>query len=1388
MRNPRHLAGEPARADPDSAAQATTSDQDPTTPDDDPTDYQFDPARFQRFAQDFGPFDLDLCADPAGHNALCQQYYSRDDPAQHHDLSGKTVWCNGPYDATYADILRHYLECKSKQPTTTSGVFVVPGWPNAPWEPYLVNMKLVREYPRGTPLFSAPAGRGQRASVRRKVPPTRWPVLVYWDPPTSEGDAPGTPATPATCPPAERAAVSLQTTSTAAPSGDMSTAPAPIADEQVSERPPESPENPEQPEAPAMQHDEDVNPACEGMVLRGRFCGRTCKILLDCGATGRHGNFVSRQLLERFSIPTDTQDPKIPAVEVRVADGRSNVSTAFVTRKLHIGKYKQTVRFTVADLPDHEIILGVPWWKEHQPHLDFKKMVTTFLHKGHTYSVAGKTQEDAQTSFTRLQQVTAKQFARGLKDYEETYLLILRSAADLEQYIGKQLQDSDLPEDIPARVKELILKHPNVFPKKPPAGLPRHKYRHHIDLVPGAQPQHRPLFRMSEMELTELRDQLRDMLEKEHIQPSCSPWAAPVLFARKKDGGLRLCVDYRALNKMTVRNRYPLPRIEDLLDRLSKAKYLTKLDLAAGFWQIPVDPADIPKTAFTTRYGQFEFKVMPMGLCNAPSTFQSAMNDILRDFLDDFVLVYMDDILIYSNSEEEHLRHLQQVFKKLEQNQLYCRPHKCTFMKEELKYLGHIVGNGHIKVDPTKVTAVNDWPAPTNLKELQSFLGHCNYYRRFIQGYAKHARPLTELLKKEHTYRWTPECQSSFDTLKTKLTNAPVLRIFDNSRPVQLVTDASSFAIGAVLLQEHDNKWQPIAFESRKLRPPEINYSAYDRELLALVHCCKLWRCYLLGRRFQCITDHATLKHFHTQPCLTSPRRVRWSEYLQDFEVDIVYRPGRTDPADPLSRRPDLAAAVMALQATSKLQLDPTTKQQLLAGYRTDPYFRATENLRYFDTDEHHLFYLRGRLCIPDIPELKRKLMREHHEAPYASHPGVKRTLDTLARHYFWPRMGRDVQSYVLSCPTCQQNKYANTKPKGLLQPLPVSQRRWSDISMDLITHLPPIKSTGNDAIFVVVDRLSKMVRFIPCNHKITAVQLAKLFVQEIFKLHGLPQVIVSDRDPKFTSDFWRALFQQLGTKLAMSSGYHPQTDGQTERTNRTLEEMLRHYCGSPDKQTLWEDLLPLAEFAYNNTKQTSTGQTPFFLNYGQDPLTPGNLAIDNATPTLQVPAADEWLQRLNQALADAQASLERAADNQAHYTDRRRQPFHLQPGDLVYVEKTALPIKKRGTKISHLRHGPYPIIKTVGNAAYQVKLPAKWRVHNVFHASQLTPIRRPTRPRIPETIVKYDPGKKKRFCVSFADGSDYEHTWVTQEELRRLNPVLLQRFILDLARNPQGF
>jgi hypothetical protein len=514
---------------------------------------------------------------------------------------------------------------------------------------------------------------------------------------------------------------------------------------------------------------------------------------------------------------------------------------------------------------------------------------------------------------------------------------------------------------------------------------------------------------------------------------------------------------------------------------------------------------------------------------------------------------------------------------------------------------------------------------------------------------------------------------------------------------------------------------------------------------------------------------------------------VRWAEYLQDFDITIIYRPGRLNPADPLSRRPDHQAAILALQAMSTLQLDNDMLKDIRQGYKEDPYFKTTDNLRDLDYSDG-LYFLRGRLCVPHLPQLKQQLIREHHDAPFASHPGIRRTLESLARYYVWPFMARDVQGYVLSCSSCQQNKVQNQKPKGLLQPLPVPARRWSDISLDLITNLPPAQDTGNDAIFVVVDRLSKMAHFIPTKKTVTAQELAHLFVKEIFRLHGVPQTIVSDRDPRFTSEFGSTVLQRLGSKLHMSTAYHPETDGQTERTNRTLEEMLRHYCGEPSHQAQWEILLPLAEFAYNSTPQTSTGKSPLFLNYGQDPLTPATLPISNVTPSLQVSTEEEWLLNLNQALSAAQASIRRALKSQATYANRNRRPFKLNPGDKVYIDKSALPLKKRGTKISQLRRGPYAVIEPIGPVAYRVKIPGTWRIHNVFHVSRLTLVRQNTRQRIPERILQFEPKRKKQFLVVFQDGSEYDTAWISRNELQQSNPHLLAHFLRSVAQNPMGF
>jgi hypothetical protein len=347
---------------------------------------------------------------------------------------------------------------------------------------------------------------------------------------------------------------------------------------------------------------------------------------------------------------------------------------------------------------------------------------------------------------------------------------------------------------------------------------------------------------MTQDELEELKKQLTILLDKGFIRPSTSPYGAPILFVKKKDGTYRLVIDYRSINKLTIKNRYPLPRIDDLLDRLHGASYFTSIDLQSGYHQIRVSPEDIPKTAFRTRYGLYEFTVLPFGLTNAPATFQRLMNDLFREHLDDFVLVYLDDILIYSSTPEDHLRHVETVLAILRANRLHAKLSKCDFGKSQLSFLGHVVGKQGISVDPAKVDAVSKWPTPTNPSELRSFLGLANFYRRFVRNFGSIAAPLNELLHKDATWLWTPQHADAFTALKTALTEAPILSAPNFSEPFafKVTTDASDFAIGAVLTQGSGDTLRTIAYESRKPLPAERNYPTHERELLAIVHSLKV--------------------------------------------------------------------------------------------------------------------------------------------------------------------------------------------------------------------------------------------------------------------------------------------------------------------------------------------------------------------------------------------------------------------------------------------------------------------------------------------------------------------------------------------------------------------
>ncbi|KAD4179563.1 hypothetical protein E3N88_28154 [Mikania micrantha] len=458
--------------------------------------------------------------------------------------------------------------------------------------------------------------------------------------------------------------------------------------------------------------------------------------------------------------------------------------------------------------------------------------------------------------------------------------------------------------DVRNEVKELndvpvVRDFSDVFPDDLP-GLPCDRdIEFKIDLIPGAKPIAKAPYRLAPSELKELMTQLQDLLDKGFIRPSISPWGAPILFVKKKDGSLRMCIDYRELNKVTVKNRYPLPRIDDLFDQLQGASWFSKIDLRSGYHQLKVKEEDIPKTAFRTRYGHYEFLVMSFGLTNAPAAFMDLMNRVCRPMLDRSVIVFIDDILIYSKNEGDHACHLREVLETLRKEKLYAKFSKCAFWLCEVQFLGHVVCADGILVDPSKVQAVMKWSSPKTPTEIRSFLGLAGYYRRFIQDFARIASPLTKLTKKDVKFVWSEDQEKAFNELKSKLTQAPVLTLPDGPDDFVVYSDASYLGLGCVLMQ----RGRVIACASRQLKVHEVNYPTHDLELAAVVFALKIWRHYLYGVKYTIYTDHKSLKYFFTQKELNMRQR-RWIELLKDYDCEILYHPGKANVvADALSRK-----------------------------------------------------------------------------------------------------------------------------------------------------------------------------------------------------------------------------------------------------------------------------------------------------------------------------------------------------------------------------------------------------------------------------------------------------------------------------------------------------
>ncbi|RVW93684.1 Transposon Ty3-I Gag-Pol polyprotein [Vitis vinifera] len=819
-------------------------------------------------------------------------------------------------------------------------------------------------------------------------------------------------------------------------------------------------------------------------------------------------------------------------------------------------------------------------------------------------------------------------------------------------------------------------------------GLPPHReFDFSIEVYPGTDPISVSPYRMAPLELKELKTQLDELLGRGFIRPSTSPWGAPVLFVKKKDGTLRLCIDYRNLNRVTVKNKYPLPRIDDLFDQLKGAKYFSKIDLRTGYHQLRVREEDVSKTAFRTRYGHYEFLVMPFGLTNAPAAFMDLMNRVFRAYLDRFVIVFVDDILIYSRSLEEHKQHLVTTLGTLRRHQLYGKLEKSEFWLTEVNFLGHVVSEAGIAIDHSKVEAVQEWQRPTNVFEVRSFLGLAGYYRRFVEDFSRIAAPMTRLTRKGVKFDWNEECENAFQELKRKLTTAPVLTAPISGELFMIYCDASTVGLGCVLMQQG----KVVAYASRQLKQHERNYPAHDLELAAVVFALKTWRHYLYGEKFEVYSDHKSLKYIFTQKDLNSRQR-RWMETLEDYDFALHYHPGKANVvADALSRKSygqlsnlglrefemhaviedfelclsqegrgpclySISARLMVIQRIVEAQVHDEflekVKAQLVAG-------EIDENWSMYEDGSVRF---KGRLCVPKDVELRNELLADAHRAKYTIHPGNTKMYQDLKRQFWWSGMKRDIAQFVANCQICQQVKAEHQRPAGLLQPLPIPEWKWDNITMDFVIGLPRTRSKKN-GVWVIVDRLTKSAHFLAMKTTDSMNSLAKLYIQEIVRLHGIPVSIVSDRDPKFTSQFWQSLQRALGTQLNFSTAFHPQTDGQSERVIQILEDMLRACV--LDFGGNWADYLPLAEFAYNNNYQSSIGMAPYEALYGRPCRSP-LCWIEMGESRLLGP---EIVQETTEKIQLIKEKLKTAQDRQKSYADKRRRPLEFEEGDWLFVK-----------------------------------------------------------------------------------------------------------------------
>ena len=1226
-------------------------------------------------------------------------------------------------------------------------------------------------------------------------------------------------------------------------------------------------------------------------LLIGKNRTAAAKALVDSGATG---NLINWKFAARHQMKPHKLEKPIPLHNAD--DSQSEVkSYVIVTMELQDKQgitHREKIEMYAANIGQQDIILGTDWLIKHNPEINWEtyeikfsrcpeecrpdqplKLKTKPTHqgKGNRTRKLKINREELPSKLWAEEEDSEGQLGKwtyqGLKaarvffpEIESLYARISGLKQDesprysnmsqkLAQEAAKNQKKKDLKELVPERYHEFL----DIFDTKKADRFPQSRpWDHPVDLKPGFEPKDCKIYPIAPKEQNTLDDWIKDNLAKGYIRASSSPQASPFFFVGKKDGDLRPCQDYKYLNSWTIKNAYPIPLISEIIDKLKTAKIFTKCDIRKGYNNVRIKDGDQWKAAFKTNKGLFEPMVMFFGLCNSPATFQSMMNGLFRNLIDEgVVIVYLDDILIFTETLEEHRIIVKKVLQILKDNDLYLKPEKCEFERHRIEYLGLIITHGHTEMDPVKVAGIMDWPRPKKVKEVQAFLGFCNFYRRFIRDFSHIAKPLFELTKKDHQWNWSNECEVTFLELKKQFTSAPMLTMPDTRKPMRLECDASDFATGAVLTQkEDDDKFHPVAYLSKSLTEPERNYDIYDKELLAIIKALDAWRHYLEGAEntIEIFTDHKNLEYFKKAQKL-SRRQARWAQFLSRFDFTLIHKPGKTNKVDGLSRRidhkegvendnldrillpdslfsrristvTDLFKAdiigrgsteenkaphtksiremtVRTIQTTVEIQGDLELKDKIKKSQVLD--FSVAQALEIIKENgprsmskglqewnlEDGLILFRGKVYIPRDEELRREIVKLHHDPPTRGHPGRYQTQELMSRNYWWPGMGQFIKEYVEGCAICQETKINTHPTKEPIHPTEIPTRPFQIITSDLIVGLP--ESDGYTALVMITDRHTKKITVEPCKDEIDADQLAEILVRRIFSQYGLAEKLISDRGPQYSSKVMRAVLSTLGIRSALSTAYHPQTDGASERANQSIEQYLRAYANRI--QNNWAKLIPMAELAYNSHEHSATKKAPFELLLGYLPTWPSEI-----NPDPKIPTAEQRLLNMQLARKEATAALEIAEESMRTQQDKygTKGP-DFQEGNQVWLEGKNLKTQYPSAKLAPKRYGPFKVTKEIGLGSYHLELPKHMKIHPVFHASLLTPYKEteahgPNFRRPPPDIIEHKEefevqeicgvrqfGKQKRwqYLIKWKGYPDSENTWEPLGNLTRSHDLI---------------